>query len=59
MVDVNVEDIGHVNWVDVNPYQILFVRVTEERVQLVLLKEAEALAITEELPVWLKWNVRS
>lgn len=37
MVDVNVGDIGHVNWADKNRNQISFVRITEEGVQLVLL----------------------
>nr|CAD1829100.1 unnamed protein product [Ananas comosus var. bracteatus] len=51
MVDVNMEDVGHINWVDTDLDQILFVRITEERVQLVLLK---ALVATEESPDWLK-----
>lgn len=42
------EDVGHFNWVDTNPDQISFVFVTKERVQLVLLKDTEALVAVEE-----------
>nr|CAD1831759.1 unnamed protein product [Ananas comosus var. bracteatus] len=54
IVDINVEDVGHINWVDTDPDQISFVRVTKEEVQLVLLKDTEALVALEEPPDWLK-----
>lgn len=59
MVDVNVEGISYENWADADPDQIIFVWVTEEGEQLVLRKEAEVLAATEEPPIWLKWNIKS
>nr|CAD1840643.1 unnamed protein product [Ananas comosus var. bracteatus] len=59
MVDVNSEGIGHINWADTDPDQISFVRVTEEGVQLILVKDEEALVAAEEPPSWLKWNAKS
>nr|CAD1831609.1 unnamed protein product [Ananas comosus var. bracteatus] len=42
MLDVNVGNVGHINWTDTDSDQILFVQVIEGGVQLVLLKEADA-----------------
>nr|CAD1838721.1 unnamed protein product [Ananas comosus var. bracteatus] len=47
-VDINVEGVSHISWADSDPYHISFVRVTERGVQLVLLKEVNALVATEE-----------
>lgn len=58
VVDVNVGDVGHINWADTDPDQILFIQITEG-VQLVLLKVAEAMIATEMPPDWLKWNIKS
>lgn len=49
MVDINAEGIGHINWANINPDQISFVRVIEG-VQLVLMKDEEAMMAAEELP---------
>lgn len=59
MVDINAEEIGHINWTDADPDQILFVRVTKYGVQLVLTKDKETLMVAEEPPSWLKWNIQS
>ncbi|XP_020086726.1 uncharacterized protein LOC109709066 [Ananas comosus] len=58
MVDINVERIGHINWADIDPDQISFVRVTEEGLQLILVKDDEAMVAAEEPPTWLKWNIK-
>lgn len=58
MIDINVEDVHHINCADIDPNQISFMRVTEEEVQLVLLKDAKALVNAEEPPDWLQWNVK-
>nr|CAD1827324.1 unnamed protein product [Ananas comosus var. bracteatus] len=50
IVDINIEEIGHINWADTDPDQISFIRVIEEEVQLVLLKKAKALVAAEEPP---------
>nr|CAD1830230.1 unnamed protein product [Ananas comosus var. bracteatus] len=54
MVDINAEGIGYINWVDTDPDLISFVRVTEERVQLILTKDEGAIVAAEEPPSWLK-----
>nr|CAD1831652.1 unnamed protein product [Ananas comosus var. bracteatus] len=59
IVDINSEGIGHINWADIDPDEISFVRVTEEGVQLILVKDEEAMVAVEEPPSWLKWNTES
>ncbi len=48
LADVSMESINHVSWVDEDPDQILFVRVTEKGVQVELLRDASHLAVGDE-----------
>nr|CAD1820362.1 unnamed protein product [Ananas comosus var. bracteatus] len=59
MVDINSEGISHINWAETNLDQISFIRVTDEGVQLILMKDEEAMVASKEPPSWLKWNAKS
>ncbi len=50
LADVNMESIGHVNWVDEDPDHFFFVRVIEEGVQVKLLGEVNQMSTDDKPP---------
>lgn len=50
IVDINSKGIDNINWVYIDLDQISFVRVIEEAVQLILMKDEEAMVAAEEPP---------
>ncbi len=57
LVDVSMESISHVNWADEDPDQISFIWVTEEGVQVKLLRKTSRMTVGEGPPSWIKWHV--